>query len=70
MTLSTMFSTVIATPRRSGVRASPADRSAPLIMKKISMPMLKTNMMRIYGSASTCTSGAALIRLSSDGARK
>ena len=67
-TLSTTFSTVIATPSRNGVRASPAARNAPLIMKKMSIPMLKTNMMRIYASASSCTSGAALIRSSSVGA--
>ena len=41
------FPTVIATPSRSGVRASPADRSAPLIMKKISIPILKTNITRM-----------------------
>ncbi len=34
------------TPRRSGVRASPAERSAPLSMKNSNMPKLATNMMR------------------------
>ena len=53
ITLSAMFMAVMNIPRRRGVRASPADRSAPLIMKKISIPMLNTNMVRIYGSAST-----------------
>ena len=66
----TMFMTVMATPKRSGVRASPAARRAPLIMKKINIPMLKTNMMRRYGSASTWTSGAALINSSRNGDRK
>ena len=50
--LNTMFSMVIATPSRSGVCTSPAARNAPLIMKKISIPMLNTNMMRMNGSAS------------------
>jgi len=39
-------------------------------MKNIIIPKLNTNMMRRYGSASTCTSGAALIRSRSEGARK
>ena len=47
ITFSTMLSAVIASPRRSGVRASPAARRAPFIMKKISMPMLNTNTMRM-----------------------
>ena len=46
-TFSTMLSAVINAPRRSGVRASPAARSAPFIMKKISIPMLKTKTMRM-----------------------
>ena len=33
-------------PSRSGVRASPAARSAPPSMKKSIMPMLPVNMMR------------------------
>ena len=70
ITLNTMFISVISTPRRSGVRASPADRSAPPSMKNISMPMLKTNMIRRYGSASSVTSGAALTNDSRAGARK
>ena len=59
--LSRMFNTVIRIPRRIGVLASPAARSAPLNMKNSSIPMLETNMTRIYGTASTWTSGAALI---------
>ena len=47
MTFSTMLSAVITSPRRNGVRASPAARSAPFIMKKISIPMLNTNTIRI-----------------------
>ena len=47
-----MFSTVIAMPSIIGVRASPAERSAPPSMKKTSMPLLNTNMMRRNGSAS------------------
>ena len=46
-TFSTTFSTVMATPSRSGVRASPAARSAPLTMKNIRWPKLKTNMTRM-----------------------
>jgi hypothetical protein len=45
-----------------GVVASPADRKAPLSMKKSIMPKLKTNMMRRYGSASTWTSAVAFTR--------
>ena len=67
MTLSTRFSTVIAMPSIIGVRASPADRSAPLSMKNISMPPLNTNMMRRNGSASAFTAGAALTKSSSHG---
>ena len=43
---STMWTSVRARPRRSGVRASPAARSAPPSMKKSSMPRLPANMMR------------------------
>ena len=46
-TFSRMFSAVIRMPSRIGVLASPAARSAPLNMKNISMPMLKTNWIRI-----------------------
>ena len=67
MTLRTRFSTVIAMPRTIGVRASPAERSAPLSMKNISMPLLNRNMMRRNGSASAFTAGAALTRSSSHG---
>ena len=42
----------VATPRIIGVRASPAERSAPPSMKKTSMPLLNRNMMRRNGSAS------------------
>ena len=59
------FSTVITMPRIIGVRASPAERSAPPSMKKTSMPLLNRNMMRRNGSASAFTSGAALTRSSS-----
>ena len=38
--LKTIVSTVIATPRRSGVCGSPAARNAPLSMKNIIMPMM------------------------------
>ena len=69
-TLHTMLSAVITKPRIIGVRASPAERSAPPSMKKTSMPMLVMNMIRRNGSASACTAGAALTRLSSEGARK
>ena len=48
--MSTMFSrrfnTVIAMPRTIGVRASPAERSAPPSMKKIIMPLEKPNKIR------------------------
>jgi hypothetical protein len=70
MTLSTRLSTVIAMPRTIGVRASPADRSAALNMKKMSMPPMKTNMMRMNGSASALTAGAALTKSSSHGDMK
>ena len=41
------LSTVIRMPSRIGVLASPAARNAPLNRKNISMPKLKTNMIRI-----------------------
>ena len=66
-TFSTRFSTVMTMPSTIGVRASPAERSAPPSMKKTSMPLLKRNMMRRNGSASAFTAGAALTRSSSDG---
>ena len=66
-TLSAMLSSVIETPRTIGVRASPADRSAPPIMKNISMPLLNTNIVRRNGSASACTAGAAFTRSSNHG---
>ena len=62
-----MFSTVIAMPSTIGVRASPAERSAPPSMKNISMPLLNMNMMRRNGSASAFTAGAAFTRSSSHG---
>src|SRR6266516_4262903 len=68
ITLSTMLRTVSITPRRSGVRASPAERSAPPTMKNSSMPTLPTNMMRRNGRASTRTAGAAFTKRRSDGA--
>src|SRR6266516_4083296 len=58
-TLQAMFRTVRRIPRCSGVRASPAARNAPPTMKKSSIPMLPTNMMRRTGGASTRTPGAA-----------
>ncbi len=67
-TLKTMVSTVITTPSRSGVRGSPAARKAPLSMKNIIMPKMPTNIARRNGSASRCTSGAALTSSSSAGA--
>ena len=51
MMFSTMFSTVIVSPSRSGVRASPAARSAADNMKNSSMPRLKTKLIRRNGSA-------------------
>ncbi len=66
--LKAIVSTVIATPRRSGVCGSPAARKAPLSMKNIIMPMNPTNIVRRNGSASACTSGAAFTRSSSAGA--
>ena len=70
ITFKMTFNTVITMPSLKGVRASPAARKAPLNMKNISMPRLKTNMIRRYGSASTWTSGAAFTIRSSPGARK
>ena len=67
---STRLSSVIETPSRSGVRASPAARSAELSMKNSIMPMLKVKLMRRNGSAWALTSGAALTRSSSLGAAK
>ena len=69
MTLNTRFSTVIAMPSIIGVRASPADRSAALSMKNIIMPPMNTNMMRMNGSASVFTAGAAFTKSSSHGDR-
>ena len=66
-TLNTRFRTVIAIPRTIGVRASPAERNAPVSMKKIIMPLEKPNKIRRYGSASACTAGVALTRSSSQG---
>ncbi len=59
--LRTRLSKVIDTPSRSGVRASPAARSAELSMKNSSMPMLNMKLMRRNGSACAFTAGAALI---------
>ena len=62
-----MLSTVIAMPSTIGVRASPAERSAPPSMKNTIMPLLNRNMMRRNGSASAFTAGAAFTRSSSHG---
>ena len=70
MMLKMMLSAVSAMPSRIGVRASPAERSAPPSMKNTSMPLLKMNMMRRNGSASAFTSGAALTKSSRYGAAK
>ena len=59
--------TVIAIPRRKGVRASPAARSAPPSMKNISRPMLQMNIVCRNGSASARTAGVALTRSRSVG---
>ena len=59
--------TVIAIPRRKGVRASPAARSAPPSMKNISRPMLPVNISRRNGSASARTAGVALTSVRSVG---
>jgi hypothetical protein len=66
-TLNSMFSTVNTMPSTIGVRASPAARSAPPSMKKTSIPLLNTKRMRIYGSASAFTAGAAFTSSSSQG---
>ena len=68
-TLQAMLRTVSSTPRRSGVRASPAARRAPLTMKKSSMPRLPTNMMRRNGKAWARTSGDAFTTPRSEGAK-
>ena len=47
ITFKMTFNTVITMPSRKGVRTSPAARKAPLNMKNISMPRLKTNMIRM-----------------------
>ena len=57
ITLRTTFRIVIVTPSRSGVRASPAARSAEVSMKNSSMPMLKEKLMRRNGSASAAHLG-------------
>src|SRR6266704_2045891 len=64
--LHTTFSAVYRMPRRNGVRASPAARSAPPIMKNSSMPRLPTNMMRRTGRAAARTAGAAYTRPSNE----
>ncbi len=66
-TLNATFSTVMRMPSRSGVRASPAERSAPPSMKKSSIPMLKTNIVRRNGNASALTAGVAFTRSNSVG---
>jgi len=58
------------TPKTIGVRASPAERSAPPSMKKISIPLLNRNMMRRNGSASAFTAGVAFTKSSSAGDAK
>jgi hypothetical protein len=68
--LNTRFSTVIVTPSRSGVLASPAARNAADSMKNSSMPMLKTKLMRRNGSACARTSGAAFTSVSRNGVAK
>ena len=70
ITLIATLRMVIAMPSRSGVRASPAERNAPPSMKKTIVPKLKMNIVRMYGSASACTAGAAFTRSRSDGARR
>src|SRR3954447_17213191 len=69
-TLRTKFRTVIATPSRNGVRASPAARNAPPSMKNISIPMLNTNIVCRNGSASARTAGVACTMSSSPGDSK
>ena len=70
MMFRTMLSAVITTPSTIGVFASPAERSAPPSMKKTSMPLLATNMIRRNGSASACTAGEAFTSPSRNGAPK
>ncbi len=69
-TLRIRFNTVMVTPSRSGVRASPAARNAEVSMKNNSMPMLIEKLMRRNGSASALTSPDAFTRSSRVGARK
>ena len=66
-TFNRMFSMVVAIPSTIGVRASPAERSAPPSMKNTSMPLLNMNMIRRNGSASALTFGAAFTRSSKCG---
>jgi hypothetical protein len=68
-TLRMTLSTVMAIPSTIGVRASPAARSAPLVMKKIIIPPPKMNITRRKGSASARTAGAAFTRSSTTGER-
>ena len=70
MTFNTMFRMVMLTPIIIGVRASPAERSAPLSMKNTSIPLLNRNMMRMNGNASAFTAGAAFTKSSSAGDAK
>ena len=70
ITFRTRFEIVSTRPRIIGVRASPAERSAPPSMKKTSMPLLNRNMTRRNGSASLFTAGAAFTRSSSQGDAK
>ena len=67
---STRFNTVMVMPSLSGVRASPAARSAADSMKNSSMPMLKTKLMRKNGSACARTPGAEFTSDSSQGVAK
>ena len=70
MTLNAMLSTVSDMPSIIGVRASPADRRAPPSMKNTNIPLLNRNMMRMNGSASAFTSGAAFTKSKSAGEAK
>ena len=70
VTFNAIVSTVMASPRRSGVRGSPAARNAPLNMKNMIRPTLPTNIVRRKGSASRRTSGAALTSVRSHGAAR
>ena len=65
-----MFRIVSAMPSTIGVRASPAERSAPPSMKKISMPVENTKLMRRNGSASACTAADDVTKCSRNGDRK